>query len=179
MNETRTPLVRWKAVNSLACIGASGLPFLVETAKNEKNETGLRQAAAAAVGSMGTNAIDAVADLAELVNDNDATVARMAAMSPVLLLDPGTSVRALADGLKSPNDGVRWACAASLSKLDGRGARAVPALVQSLNDPSPRVRLMVTNALRIIAPWELGRSTETNFESLIFNFSRRSLSTDQ
>jgi HEAT repeat protein len=65
------------------------------------------------------------------------------------------SVPALADYLLDPREGVRVAAAGHLGQFGAKARPVLPALLNTLNDPSPWVREITTNTLRKIAPEEL------------------------
>lgn len=66
--------------------------------------------------------------------------------------DKGELVPMFVQGLKSPREDMRWACALALGKLGRDAEPAVPALVEALQDKRPKVREDAAQALQEIDP---------------------------
>ena len=108
---------------------------------------------------MGTNAVAAVPVLVRCLKDCDPglDITVVTALGD-LGLEPDVVVPELSSGLEVPSIRIGSACA--LGNFGILARPAIPALLRVLNDPDQHMRLVVTNALRKIAPEVLERGRQ-------------------
>ena len=152
-DRTLPQISRNAAMGALTSIGEAGAPILLAILSDRTHPN--RSEAAGDIGHarLGTNADFAVHLLAKCVADPDTATAERAAMSlRYVRINPEVSVPALAQGLRRPSDGLRIACAWSLSGYGEQARPALPVLTVMLGDSNWNVRISATNACSKIAP---------------------------
>lgn len=103
---------------------------------------------------LGAEARPTIPALVRVINRSKDPYRVSRAMLTLSFIGPD-SVPALADCLLDPREGVRVAVAGHLGQFGAKARPVLPALLNTLNDPSPWVREITTNTLRKIAPEEL------------------------
>jgi HEAT repeat protein len=165
---------RQSAASTLGEMRASAskaIPALIDAVRNDSNG-GVRENAARALGAMGPAAREAVPALVDNLRYGDrgysvATGASIALAQigrpavPALIaalkcdhLEPATPISPT--GYQGPvypeTENVRVFAVYTLSSIDPPPQDAIPALTESLRDPSPRVREAAARALKSIKP---------------------------
>jgi HEAT repeat protein len=153
-----TPSVRWWAAQALAGIGPAArdaVPVLIERLRDPDREA--REYAAGALGRIGADARSAVPALRELVarEPERTNVRQKAAQALVRIERPRevarTGLQSLAEGLKSPDAGVRLQ---ALEQAQSPGPAAIPLLLEALRDTDLNVAMAAAKVLRAVGPRE-------------------------
>lgn len=134
--------VRVAATEGLIRIGSASVEGLL-TALNHQNRA-VRRASAKALGKIGDDR--AVTGLRAALLDSDMDVRRFAAQA-IGRIGSEETVDALSDALRDDSDKVRKAAAGALVAI---GQPSIPALLEALDDPEPRVAIIAVVALREI-----------------------------
>jgi HEAT repeat protein len=137
-----------QAANSLAAIGPTSLPGLIEAA--DDSIPWVRAMACQALSQLGSSAAPAAEVLSRRLSDGELQIAAQAANA---LRNIGTpAVEHLISALNHPDPRSRYHAARTLVAI-GRPARtAVPALIVAARDSDPSVKREARSALRILAP---------------------------
>lgn len=138
--------VRGRAIEALARLGETSIPFLIEALHHRSAH--VRGAAAEALGRIGPRARAAIPELSKALDDK-ANVVRWGVAFALCMIGPTPDfLPALVNLLQDPDYRVRACAAFALGKIGPTGAEmAVPALAKSLKDGFGSVRAVAAVAL--------------------------------
>ncbi len=140
------------AIAALAAIGSPALPSLIRALADDEDPR-VRTGVAAAIAGVDRSGLDAkliVPPLLKAVNDPDPRV-RTQAICTLGTLQETACITLLIQKLKTDsNADVRRAAAVVLGDFGSASKGAIPALVQAVNDPDPRVRTQAICTLGIL-----------------------------
>jgi HEAT repeat protein len=142
------------AMYALSCIGEPAFPTLKAMIKDSRSA--IREQAIICIAfpsRLGTNTMAAVLLLCEALEDADRRVAAMAAHCLNQFPEQADiTIPALTRGLTNSDRLIKQRCVTTLSTYRNRAKAAVPELTAMLHDSDFTIRVIVTNALKQIAP---------------------------
>jgi HEAT repeat protein len=148
--------VRENAAEALGLLGpraAAAVPALVETLNDPSSQ--VCEQSAIALGKIGASAQPAVPLLIQILRSTgkDPNLRRASGEAVASIDAKGESlVPVLVEILRGRNDEGRWVAAGLLGKLGPLARKAVPTLLDSLDDDAPHIREAAAEALKRINP---------------------------